>query len=361
MTFSTCLKLLPLFLNARMKIYTVCLFVLLAVSVQAIRIPKKCKVVTNEYLFEKAPFKQCHASTILELNDGSLMAAWFGGEYEGSKDVGIWISVKKDNAWSNPKEVINGVVNDTLRYPCWNPVLFRMNDGSISLYYKVGPNPREWWGMVIQSTDEGQTWSAPQKLPVGILGPIKNKPVQLSSGVILSPSSVETTSNEWHAHIERSVSDGKTWEKIAIDPMSPAKVIQPTLLLYPQDKIQALLRSNQNYIMESWSADKGKTWSPLAKTNVLNPNSGIDAVTLKSGLQVLVYNPAESGKDWVNGRNKLNVAVSVDGKTWKDIAVLEDRPTGEFSYPTVIQTSDKAVHVVYTSDRKSIKHVVLKF
>jgi alpha-L-fucosidase len=344
-----------------MKIYPVFLFVLLAVSAQAIRMPKKCKIVTNEYLFENAPFKQCHASTLLELKDGSLMAAWFGGEYEGSKDVGIWISFKKGNIWSNPTEKINGIVSDSLRYPCWNPVLFRMNDGSISLYYKVGPNPREWWGMVVHSTDEGQTWSAPEKLPDGILGPVKNKPIQLSSGVILSPSSIETTSNEWHAHIERSDNDGKTWEKIAIDPGNPIKVIQPTLLLYPHGKIQALMRSNQNYIMESWSADEGKTWSPLAKTNVLNPNSGIDAVTLKSGLQVLVFNPMESGKDWVNGRNKLNVAVSVDGKTWKDVAVLEDQPTGEFSYPSVIQTSRKAVHVVYTSDRKKIKHVVLKF
>jgi len=122
-----------------------------------------------------------------------------------------------------------------------------------------------------------------------------------------------------------------------------------------------LLRSNQDYIMESWSKDKGKTWSPLQKTTILNPNSGIDAVTLSSGLQVLVYNPMQSGTEWVNGRNKLAVAVSADGKNWKDMAVLEDQPDGEFSYPSVIQTSNKMVHVVYTANRKSIKHVALKF
>jgi alpha-L-fucosidase len=138
-------------------------------------------------------------------------------------------------------------------------------------------------------------------------------------------------------------------------------VIQPTLLLYPQGKIQALFRSNQDYIMESWSHDEGKTWSYLQNIAIQNPNSGIDAVTLFSGLQVLVYNPMQSGAEWVNGRNRLNVAVSVDGKTWKDMAVLEDQPEGEFSYPSVIQASDKTVHVVYTSNRKSIKHVVLKF
>lgn len=343
-----------------MKIIPFALIVLLTMTSQAIRIPESCKIVTSEYVFEDAPFKQCHASTIIELKDGSPMVAWFGGEYEGSKDVEIWASVKNGDIWSTPKQIANGIINDSLRYPCWNPVLFRTKDG-ISLYYKVGPNPREWWGMVIRSTDEGKSWSAPEKLPDGILGPIKNKPATLSSGVILSPSSVETKNEEWHAHIERSTDGGKTWEKISIDPKNPAKVIQPTLLLYPEGKIQALLRSNQNYIMESWSADEGKTWSPMAKTIVLNPNSGIDAVTLSSGLQVLIYNPMESGKDWVNGRNKLNVAVSVDGKIWKDAAVLEDQRSGEFSYPSVIQTSDKMVHVVYTANRKSIKHVVLMF
>ena len=330
-------------------------------SCQAVRIPRSCKIQTSEYIFEKAPFKECHAATITELKDGSLETAWFGGDFEGSPDVGIWTSIKKDNLWSAPHEIATGVVNDSLRYPCWNPVFFKSNDGILSLYYKVGPNPREWWGMVMQSGDEGKSWSLPQKLPAGILGPIKNKPITLASGVILSPSSTETKNDEWHAHIERSTNGGKTWEKIVIDPQNRVKVIQPTLMLYPGGKIQAMLRSNQNNIMESWSDDEGKTWSPLKITVLMNPNSGIDAVTLRSGLQVLIYNPTQKGKDWANGRNKLSVAVSRDGKAWKEVVTLEDHPIGEYSYPSVIQTSDKTVHVVYTADRKSIKHVVLKF
>ena len=343
-----------------MKFSLLFLLAVVAFSCQ-ISVPKSCKIVVNEHIFEKVPFQACHASTIIELNDGSLLCAWFGGTGEGNKDVGIWTSVKKGDSWSAPTEVVNGIVSDSLRFPCWNPVLFRTADGIISLYYKIGPNPREWWGMVVYSTEEGQTWSAPEKLPDGILGPIKNKPVGLTSGVIISPSSIETMDDKWHSHIERSADGGKTWEKISIDPENTAKVIQPTLLLYPEDKIQALLRSNQNYIMESWSVDEGKTWSALAKTKVLNPNSGIDAVTLQSGLKVLIYNPMESGADWVNGRNKLNIAASTDGINWQDIAILEDQPSGEFSYPSVIQASDKTVHVVYTSNRKSIKHVVLEF
>ena len=343
-----------------MRYYLFLFVVALSFSCQAVRIPKSCKIQMSEFIFGEAPFKQCHAATITELKDGSLMAAWFGGAFEGSPDVGIWASVKKDKMWSAPHQIATGIISDSVRFPCWNPVFFRSN-GILSLYYKVGPNPREWWGMVMNSDDEGKSWSTPHKLPDGILGPIKNKPIQLASGVILSPSSIETKSDEWHSHIERSSDGGKSWEKIEIDPQNPAKVIQPTLLIYPGGRIQALLRSNQNNIMESWSDDEGKSWSRLAKTMVLNPNSGIDAVTLHSGLQVLIYNPMQSGKEWVNGRNKLSVAVSVDGKTWKAVAMLEDQPTGEFSYPSVIQTSDNAVHVVYTANRKSIKHVVLKF
>jgi len=338
------------------------LFLLIAISFsgQAARLPKSVKTIKTEFIFEKAPFKECHASTIAETKDGALLASWFGGTRESNKDVEIWLSCYQKGQWSAPVSVANGVISDSERYACWNPVLFRTAESTISLYYKVGPSPREWWGMVIHSNDEGKTWSKPERLPNGVLGPIKNKPIKLASGLILSPSSIETESREWHAHVERSTDNGKTWEKIDIDSANPAKVIQPTLLTYSGGKIQALLRSNQNVIMESWSDDEGKTWSPLAKTSLLNPNSGIDAVTLKSGIQMLVYNPAISGKEWSNGRSKLNVAVSADGKTWKDILRLEDEQSGEFSYPAVIQTSDGLVHITYTHNRKTIKHVTVK-
>ena len=341
-----------------MKFASYLVIAVFVLSCQTIKVPKHSPLVKGENIFETAPFDQCHASTLAELKDGSLMSAWFGGAYEGSKNVAIWASVKSGSSWSSPYEIVSGKVNDTLQYPCWNPVLFRNGEGVLFLFYKVGPNPREWWGMQITSSDEGKTWSKSERLPDGILGPIKNKPILLKSGVILSPSSIETNTR-WQSFIELSEDDGKTWKKIPIDTANPAKVIQPTLLQYPQGKIQALQRSNQDYIMESWSADEGKTWSPLQKTKVLNPNSGIDAVTLSSGLQVLVYNPMQSGAEWVNGRNKLNLAVSTDGINWKDIAELENQPDGEFSYPSVIETSDKKVHVVYTANRKWIRHVVV--
>ena len=85
-----------------------------------------------------------------------------------------------------------GIQPEGPRQPTWNPVLFQPPSGPLLLFYKVGPSARaSWWGMVIRSADAGKTWSQAQRLPDGILGPIKNKPVVLPDGSWLSGSSTE--------------------------------------------------------------------------------------------------------------------------------------------------------------------------
>lgn len=318
------------------------------------------KILSKELIVrdQGSAFSQCHASTIVELAKGKMMTAWFGGTHEGSNDVVIWMSIKDKKGWSKPASVANGIISDTLRYPCWNPVLFKDQSGLLHLYYKVGPNPREWWGMEIQSKDLGETWGSPVRLADGILGPIKNKPLQLKDGSILSPSSTETTT-AWRAHIERSTDAGRSWQYIPIDTAGTYDVIQPSIVMYAGGRLQVLCRSKQGYVMQAWSDDNGKTWGPFSPTQLINPNSGTDAITLKNGQQLIVYNPDVPGKEWFNGRAKLRVATSVDGNTWKDVAILEDGTTEEYSYPAVIQTADGLVHITYTFDRKNVKHVVL--
>ena len=312
----------------------------------------------QEFLFNKAPFRQCHASSIVELASGQLMAVWFGGTGEGRNDVQIWSVVQSRGNWTSPVALADGIVNDSLRFPCWNPVLFRSATGRLFLFYKVGPNPREWWGMVKTSLDDGQTWTPAVRLPEGFLGPVKNKPIQLNDGTILSPSSVETNS-KWSVHIEKSVDDGNTWKKILID-TTGFGVIQPSILQYGNGKLQILCRSKEGVVVQSWSNDNGETWSKLSATTLLNPNSGTDAVTLKDGSQLIVYNPAKPGKEWYNGRAELRVAVSKDGKQWTDVMTLEKGTKEEFSYPAVIQAKNGKVHITYTFDRKNIKHVVME-
>ena len=82
----------------------------------------KVKVEVSEFIFENASFPQSHASTIAETDEG-LVAAWFGGIHEKHPDVCIYASLKTDGEWSKPQNVADGVINDSLRYPCWNPVL----------------------------------------------------------------------------------------------------------------------------------------------------------------------------------------------------------------------------------------------
>ena len=135
----------------------------------------------SEFVFETAPFASAHASTIVETRDG-LVTAWFGGTREGAPDVGIWLSRHIKGEWTAPIEVATGTQPDGQRHPCWNPVLFDVPGRALMLFYKVGSSPQSWWGMVRTSRDNGRTWTGARRLPDGILGPIKNKPVRLPDG-----------------------------------------------------------------------------------------------------------------------------------------------------------------------------------
>lgn len=316
------------------------------------------------YALEGRPTPECHASTLVETPSG-ILAAWFGGSHEKNKDVGIWISHLQEDGWSSPVEVANGIQDKSLRYPCWNPVLFQPKEGPLMLFYKVGPDPRRWWGEVKISEDQGRTWSDSRKLGSSrlghLIGPVKNKPVQLMDGSILCPSSterIEQGETFWQVHFELSRDLGESWEVIGpINDGIQFDAIQPSILTYEDGSMQILCRTIQDVISESWSEDGGSSWSPMKAAGLPNPSAGTDAVTLQDGRQLLVYNHSVRGRN-APGRGILNVAISRKGKSWNPVLTLE-KEKGEFSYPAVIQTSDGLVHITYTYNRKSIKHVVL--
>ena len=313
--------------------------------------------IRAEFIYDHAPFPACHASTIAETQDG-LVVAFFGGTREGAADVGIWAARHAVSRWSDVEEVANGLADEGQRYPCWNPVLFQPTSGPLLLFYKVGPNCSDWWGMVTRSTDGGQTWSPPEKLPAGVWGPIKNKPIELPDGSLLCPSSSEH--DGWRVHLEYTPDLGRTWRTSGgLNDGQQFAAIQPTLLTYPSGRMQMLCRSRQGFITTCWSEDGGQAWSPMQATCLPNPNSGIDAVSLRDGRVLLVYNHSCVGEgQWGGPRSPLNVAISEDGVAWQGALVLEDGP-GEYSYPAVIQTADNQVHVTYTWRRERIRHVVI--
>jgi len=320
-------------------------------------------LLKSEFIYETAPFPSCHASTIAETPAG-LVAAWFGGTGEKHPDVGIWVSRHVDGKWTAPVEAANGVQEvppggKPRRFPTWNPVLFQPKKGPLLLFYKCGPDPDSWWGMMTESTDSGKTWAAPRRLPDNMIGPVKNKPVQLPNGDLLCASSSED--HGWRVHFERTRDLGKTWTTTG--PLNDGKAIgaiQPGILFTGGDNLLAIGRTRQNKLFQITSPDMGKTWGPMMLGTLPNPNSGIDAVTLKDGRHLIIYNhvPGLPGL-WGGKRSPLNLAVSKDGLTWQAALVLENERGAEFSYPAIIQTSDGLVHMTWTWKRKKVKHAVI--
>ncbi len=314
--------------------------------------PPQPGVLKSEFIADPPATPSSHASTLVETKAG-VLAAWFGGTRERALDVGIWLARNVGGRWTKPVEVVNGIVDqEQRRYPCWNPVLFQWKAGPLFLFYKVGPSPESWWGMVMTSTDDGQSWTLPVRLPKNIIGPVRNKPVELPDGTILCGASTEFAG--WQVHMERTRNPLGAWDRTPVlnDAMDLG-TIQPTILAWRSGMIEILCRTKQEVMAEAWSGDGGKTWSRVVRGDLPNPNSAIDAVLLKDGRALLVYNHLK------RGRGLLNVAVSQGGREWKAAAVLENEPAAEFSYPAVVQTSDGLVHISYTWKRQRIKHAVL--
>ena len=304
-----------------------------------------------------------HASTVVELHDGELMAAWFAGSEEGAADVAIRAARCVGGAWENSFELVR-----ERGTPTWNPVLFYTHDGRLWLYYKYGTNPRMWCGARMFSTDDGRSWSRPEHLPAGLYGPIRAKPLVMDDGVIVSGTSVEAY-RSWAVWIERSEDRGRSWAKIGPitvpqppggDDEAPGSndwdvtdgIIQPSIVSLGGDRLRLYARATARtgHVCVADSYDAGRTWTQARPINVPNPNSGIDAVALLDGRIALVYNHTR------DSRSPLNLALSDDGEHFNMVAVLEDEPGAEFSYPNVIQGRDGALHMTWTWKRRCIRY-----
>lgn len=348
-------------------------------------------IVEDEFLYEKAPFPECHASTICELPNGDLVTAFFGGTKERNPDCVIWVCRKPKGAkeWTAPEIAADGIFSadgsNISRKACWNPVLFQIpGQDELLLFFKIGESVSQWTGWLTRSRDGGKTWSKREPLPDGILGPIKNKPEYID-GRIISPSSRE--GKGWRVWIELSDDNGKTWRTTGPLPSDsvyrsdrsypePIYAIQPSILKLADGRLQLLCRTRNSRLATSFSSDNGETWTPLTLTDLPNNNSGTDAVTLinsskgvshKStgsvpkqlfGPHILVYNDFATLPGTPKGpRTPLCVALSDDGTNWENLITLEDSPVSQYSYPSVIQGRDGSIQIVYTWRRQRIKHI----
>lgn len=287
----------------------------------------------KEFIFENKPTESCHASTVLPLDDGRVVAAWFAGTKESADDVDILTSVRSESGWSEPVRV-----SADSNIPHWNPVLFRRADGKIMLFFKVGKKI-PMWKTYFSLSDNGVDWSEPAELVPGDIsggrGPVKNKPIRLRSGRVIAPAS-----------------DERNTLRGFYVPM-----IQPTLWQSEDGNVHMLTRTSRGRIYRSDSSDEGETWCRAYRTKMPNNNSGIDLVLAGNGKIYLVCNPVK--KNW-GGRSPLDLLVSEDGgETFNLLMRLEDREGGEFSYPAITER-DGVLHITYTYDREYIAYRQIK-
>ncbi len=326
-------------------------------------------IVADEFLYTKTSFPECHSATIAETKNGDLIATYFGGTKERNPDVCIWVSrkLKGSKTWTAPQMVADGVINDTLRKACWNPVIYQIPNGDLVIYFKIGKSVSDWTGWMVRSKDGGKTWSKRQPLQKDYLGPVKNKPV-LSKSRLIAPTSIEN--NGWRLYFEYSDDMGKTWKRtdfveadsIIVDGKKKLKdlAIQPSIIFLGDGRLAAVARTRSEHVGITYSSDNGETWSKLKLISLPNNNSGLDAVTLSNGKHVMICNEKPIPHGIKNGkglRTPLSLMISDDGENWKHWMTLENSPISQYSYPSIIQTSDGHIHCVYTWRRQRIKHV----
>lgn len=333
----------------------------------------------QEFIVEEdRPFDSAHASTLLQLRNGGVLAAWFGGSWEHAKDVAIWTARRVGGRWLPPVKVA-----DVRGVPMWNPVLFRRADGTIELFFKVGEEISDWQTFFVLSRDEGETFSAMEELVPGDTcggrGPVKNKPIRLKSGRVLAPASLEGPL--WDAFVDISDDDCRTWRMSELVPIRRVQLsdgssmnnevvdrpynpqycfgkglIQPTLW-EDENGVHMLCRSTSSRVFRSDSCDGGETWRLAYDMGLPNNNSGLDLAQLSDGRLVLAYNPRENLPGYYKGpRTPLVVAVSCDnGETFETVKVLEDQP-GNYCYPSIIVGENDEIMVAYTWNRLRVAY-----
>ena len=220
------------------------------------------KLIQNGFIFDDPiPVPECHASTILKTGKDRFVAAWFGGTKEANPDVMIWSSVYRNGKWSAPRCL---TAEEGIQH--WNPVLFRLDNKRIRLYYKLGYPIAQWKTMMLESTDEGETWTYLGEMVPGDVsggrGPVKNKAIRTQNGRILAPGSTEEL--PWRPFVDVSDDNGETWTKCDIPLTGPHaqdfNLIQPSLWESAPGKIHAFIRSNRGRIYRSDSEDNGSSW-----------------------------------------------------------------------------------------------------
>ncbi len=311
-----------------------------------------------------------HAASLITLKDGAVRAFWFAGSREGAPDVVINTAVFDPQAerWSAPIPVIDRVSAEKglSRYiaKLGNPVPSRMADGRIQLFF-VTVSIGGWAGSSIStmiSGDEGQTWGQPHRLIssplINLSTLVKSPAIPFSDGRLGLPAY-----HEWIGRFGEFLRIEAT-QVIDKRRMSSGRgAIQPAVFIDGAQDASAFFRQTRSsaqvkQIPVSETKDAGRSWVTTKDLEIPNPNAALAALTLANGTRLMVLNNIEAGR-----YRLVMVVFDAQSSQWKVIQTLEDDESlaqdqrREFSYPYLVSTSGEDAHLVYTWDRKKIRHV----
>jgi len=293
-------------------------------------------IIEEQDVFEDGRFPYAHMPTITEI-DGGLAVAFYAGTTEGHSDVCIWFSCYLNAQWSAPQMIAEGIEHNGSRYACWDPKIVRRNGAELILFYSIGPDEGGNWGMMRRSRDLGKTWTRPRRLTLDILPYTRNAPVTVGNDVLVL-STDQSTGRSVNLRLK------------AEGTFAPLRL---PIVTYPNDRMQLLVRNDTGMLQERWSDDGGKSWSNVENNSIRHANSFMDAIRLHDDRVLLVYNPSATGERW-----PLALTVTVDGKMWADVHVLEV-DQGRFSGPVLLQTADNMVHVIYAIQPRRLRHIIV--
>ncbi len=304
-----------------------------------------------------------HVSSICELPGGRMAAVWYAGSREGARDVALYIATRDtgvSNAWSTPVSVgtHKAAGGETFRYvkKVGNGIVFTGTNNQLHLLY-VTTSFGGWSCSQLNlktSTDGGAAWSRSRRLGLSpffnISELVKNAPAPTADGGFVVPIYHEVMGKFSELLWLRPSADG--FEAIKTRAFGGRTAFQSSLVAINETNALMLCRAAGpvKKIHATRTSDGGRTWSALETIDLPNSNSGLDAIRLWDGRLLLAFNDTDSDRD------NLRLAISADdGATWKRAATLVAETGEEFSYPTVLQTSDGLIHVTYTWKRKGIK------
>ena len=312
------------------------------------------KWVHNEFPSDRGTTSFNYSPTIVQTTEG-LLLAWIGGSGLHHPDASIYLAKRGEKSWSRPVKILSAVHPRTLmQSACRRPVLFQPADETLLLFYKTKTAQGRTTGWLTSSRDNGITWFPPQSLPRFISGPARTKPIALSENLFLCGGDSRDAGRRFH--IEKAEAFRENWSWTRTRDLSSAmrhNASEPVLLNHGGGRLQALCRARLGHIVETWSENSGKTWSPVQRTVLPNPDSGLDAAKLEDRKFALVYQ--HSNRE----RGVLNLAFTEDGRHWSAAAVLESQPKFHFSDPSIVLGSDGNLHLTYSVNHRQVKYVAI--